>query len=59
MLRPVTEGLIKSVGELKFKSTNLFVADATLYDQNGKVVGRGSGSFMKTKIALSEKIGYK
>jgi hypothetical protein len=55
----VTEGLIKSVGELKFKSTNLFVADATLYDQNGKVVGRGSGSFMKTKIALSEKIGYK
>ena len=59
MLRPVTEGLVKSVGELKFKSTNLFVADATLYDQNGKVVGRGSGSFMKSKIALSEEIGYK
>ena len=59
MLRPVTSGIIRSVGELKFKSTNLFIADATLYDENNKVVGRGSGSFMKSKIALSEEIGYK
>lgn len=59
MLRPVTDGQITSVGELKFKSTNLFVADSTLYDQNGKVAGRGSGSFMRSKIALSEDIGYK
>ena len=59
MLRPVTSGVIRSVGELKFKSTNLFIADSTLYDENNKVVGRGSGSFMKSKITLSEEIGYK
>ena len=59
MLRPVTGGIIRSVGELKFKSTNLFIADSTLYDENNKVVGRGSGSFMKSKIALTEEIGYK
>ena len=59
MLRPVTSGIIRSVGELKFKSTNLFIADATLCDENNEVVGRGSGSFMKSKIALSEEIGYK
>lgn len=59
MLRPVTGGIIKSVGELKFKSTNLFVADSTLYDQNAKAVGRGTGSFMKSKISLNEGIGYK
>jgi acyl-coenzyme A thioesterase PaaI-like protein len=58
LLRPVTGGIIKSVGELKFKSTNLFVADATLFDQNNKVVGRGTGSFMRSKIELTPAIGY-
>jgi uncharacterized protein (TIGR00369 family) len=59
ILRPVTSGLIKSVGELKFKSSNLFVADANLFDENNKLVGRGSGNFMRSKIALNEIIGYK
>jgi len=59
LLRPVTSGIIRSVGELKFKSNNLFIADSTLYDANGKVAGRGSGNFMKSKIALTEEIGYK
>ncbi len=59
MLRPVKDGLIKSIGELKFKSANLYIADSTLWDENGKMVGRGSGNFMKSKIALNEDIGYK
>jgi uncharacterized protein (TIGR00369 family) len=59
ILRPVTEGIIKSVGELKFKSRNLFIADSTLFDENNKLVGRGSGNFMRSKIVLNEDIGYK
>jgi len=59
LLRPVSKGLIKSIGELKFKSNNLFIADSTLFDEKGKLVGRGSGNFMKSKIELTEKIGYK
>ena len=59
LLRPVTGGMIRSVGELKFKSTNLFIADSVLYDANGKVAGRASGNFMRSKIALNEEIGYK
>lgn len=59
LLRPVSAGIIKSVGELKFNSSNLFIADSVLYDENGKVVGRGTGSFMKSKIPLTEEIGYK
>ena len=58
LLRPVSSGIIRSVGELKFKSTNLFIADSVLYDENGKVLGRGSGNFMKSKILLTEDIGY-
>ena len=59
MLRPVSSGIIKSVGELKFKSSNLFIADSTLLDENNKLVGRGSGNFMKSKIELTQEIGYK
>jgi uncharacterized protein (TIGR00369 family) len=59
LLRPVSNGIIRSVGELKFKSNSLFIADSVLYDTHNKVVGRGSGNFMKSKIALTEKIGYR
>jgi|SRR6185312_3485026 len=59
LLRPVTKGVIHSIGELKFKSNNLFIADSVLFDENNKEVGRGSGNFMKSKIALTEEIGYK
>jgi len=58
LLRPVANGLIKAIGETKFKSTNLFIADSTLFDENNKVVGRGSGNFMRSKIELTENIGY-
>jgi len=59
LLRPVSAGIIKSIGELKFKSANLFIADSTLFDENNKLVGRGSGNFMKSKIELTPDIGYK
>jgi uncharacterized protein (TIGR00369 family) len=59
LLRPVSSGIIRSTGELKFKSTNLFIADSTMVDENNKLVGRGSGNFMKSRIRLSEEIGYK
>ena len=59
LLRPVSSGIIRSVGELKFKSNNLFIADSALFDEKGKLAGRGSGNFMKSKIELTESIGYK
>ena len=59
LLRPVSTGIIRSIGEVKFKSANLFIADSALFDENGKLVGRASGNFMRSKIALSEEIGYK
>ena len=58
LLRPVSSGIIRSIGELKFKSSNLFIADSTLLDENNKLVGRGSGNFMKSKIELTQEIGY-
>ena len=58
LLRPAATGIIRSVGELKFKSANLFIADSTLFDEHDNVIGRGSGNFMRSKIQLTEDIGY-
>ncbi|MEW7289703.1 PaaI family thioesterase [Aquimarina sp. 2304DJ70-9] len=59
LLRPADKGIITSVGKVKFKSKNIFVAESTLYNEDGKEIGFGTGNFAKSKIELSEKIGYK
>ncbi|HHW38059.1 MAG TPA: PaaI family thioesterase [Bacillales bacterium] len=58
ILRPVNSGIIRSIGHLKFKSKSLYVAESTLYDDSNNVVGMGTGNFLKSKIQLTEEIGY-
>jgi len=55
----VNKGLIKSIGKVKYHSENLFVAGSILYNQEGKEIAFGTGNFAKSKIKLSEEIGYK
>lgn len=57
--RPVNSGTLKAIGKVKFKSRNVFVAEATLYNEAGKVVAFGTGNFTKGKVMLTEAIGYK
>lgn len=59
LVRPVNQGELSAVGKVKFKSRNLFVAESILYDQNGKEIAFGTGNFAKSKVNLSEEIGYK
>lgn len=59
LIRPANKGHIKAIGHVKFKSQNLYVAEATLYNEEGKEIAFGTGNFAKSKIKLSEKIGYK
>lgn len=59
IIRPVSAGKVTAVGELKFKSKDMFVAASTLYNEAGKEIAFGTGNFAKSRIALSEEIGYK
>ncbi len=59
LIRPVNTGTITAIGKVKFRSRNLFVAESTLYNEEGKEVAFGTGNFSKSKIELSEKIGYR
>lgn len=58
LLRPVKKGTIKAIGTVTFKSKNLFIADAVLYDDKNREVARGSGNFMKSQLELNESLGY-
>ena len=58
LIRPVSSGKIKAIGEIRFKSPNLFVAESRLYNDAGKEIAFGTGNFAKSKIKLSKKIGY-
>ena len=59
LTRPVSEGTLRASGRVVNRSRQLFVAEAELVDDRGRPVGRGSGSFMKSAIALSEDVGYR
>ncbi|MCK8523657.1 PaaI family thioesterase [Aquimarina sp. D1M17] len=59
LIRPANQGTLKAVGKIKFRSKNLFVAESVLYNEQGKEIAFGTGNFAKSKIELSEKIGYR
>ncbi|MEA1962276.1 MAG: PaaI family thioesterase [Bacillota bacterium] len=58
LTRPVNQGWIKSIGQLKFKSNRLYIAEAVLYDDKDQVLSFGTGNFMNSGRPLNEKMGY-
>lgn len=59
IIKPVSQGKITAKGQLRFASKNLFIAESTLYNEEGKEIAFGTGHFAKSKVTLSEEIGYK
>lgn len=58
LLRPANKGKLKAIGQLKYKSRNLFVAESVLYNEDGKEIAFGTGNFAKSKTLLTDLIGY-
>jgi uncharacterized protein (TIGR00369 family) len=58
LLRPVTEGTLIATGTLVSATRNLLIADAVLEDEKGRLLGRGTGSFMRSKMLLVDVPGY-
>ena len=55
---PVREGEIRAHGRLVHESGRLFVAESELRDLGGNLLAKGSGTFTRSRIPLSEEIGY-
>lgn len=58
ILLPASQGRLKAIGKVKFKSRELFVAEASLFNEVGKEIAFGTGNFSQSRIPLSEEIGY-
>ncbi len=57
--RPVSQGEIKAVGRVVNHHPRQYIAESVLYNSKGKEIGRGSGTFVKSRQPLTEDIGYK
>lgn len=52
--RPVSEGTIHTIGRVVHESRRLFIAEAEVTDDDGRVLARGSGTFMCSTVPLPE-----
>lgn len=57
--KPVREGEVIAEGRWVSGRKRVFVAEARLVDSGGEEIGRGTGTFMRSRIALSGLPGYR
>ncbi len=56
--KPVREGAVVAEGRWVSGRKRVFVAEARLVDAGGEEIGRGTGTLMRSRIALSGLPGY-
>ena len=56
---PVSVGMMKATGKVLQASRRLIIAESVVVDSEEREIARGSGTFMRSKIKLTEEIGYK
>lgn len=57
--KPVREGPVVAEGRWISGRKRVFVAESRLVDGEGEEIGRGTGTFMRSRIALSSLPGYR
>ena len=57
-IRPITKGVMHGAGTLAHRASRLIIVESKIVDDSGTVIAQGSATFMKTDIALDEKVGY-
>lgn len=56
--KPVRTGEVVAEGQWVSGRRRVFVAESRLVDAEGEEIGRGTGTFMRSRIALSSLPGY-
>ena len=59
LTKPVRKGEVVAEGRWVSGRKRVFVAEARLIDSVGDEIGRGTGTFMRSRIALSSLPGYR
>jgi uncharacterized protein (TIGR00369 family) len=58
LTRPISSGVLRSVGRVVNRTKSQFIAEAVAYDSEGREIGRGNGIFVRGKSPLREIPGY-
>lgn len=58
LMRPISSGMIRSVGRVVHRTRSQFIAEAVAYDSEGDEISRGSGTFVRGKYPLKDALGY-
>ena len=58
LLRPVKEGKVVCRGRVVQPGGRLFLAESELFDQRGRLLARGQGSFVRSQMELGPELGY-
>ena len=59
LIRPHTDGPLISRGSVVTETGNLIISESKLFNSKDKLIASGTGTFQKSKIPLTEDIGYK
>ncbi|HEX2451713.1 MAG TPA: PaaI family thioesterase [Gemmatimonadales bacterium] len=57
-VRPVASGAIRALGRTVHQAGRLMLAESQLLDADGRLLGQGSGTFIRSSIRLDAAIGY-
>jgi uncharacterized protein (TIGR00369 family) len=58
LLRPISEGRMIARGKVVNAGRTVWVADSTLVDDTGRLLARGTGTFMRSKVSLNDIPSY-
>ena len=56
--RPVVEGTLRGEARVVDQTKTIFIVEAVVFDSRERQVARSTGTFMRSRIALSPEIGY-
>jgi uncharacterized protein (TIGR00369 family) len=59
LLSPISSGTLKANGKLVSSTRSQFIAESVIVNDLGEQIARGSGVYIKSKIKLTAKMGYK
>lgn len=59
LLKPVSTGVLRAAGKVLNNLGSSFVAESVLYNSQDEEIARATGTFVKSKIKLTEEMGYK
>lgn len=59
LTKPIKSGIVTAKGKVIDQIKSLYIAEATLYNSENEVAGKGTGKFVRSKIKLTPELGYK